>query len=146
MTVKPFGPHHCFIRSGSVKHFHTSSRGASSTREMTKSVFFVAIDMDTPAELALEVYCEINRASRSANAGSLSRSLWLDHNHPVHAKFVLRHAEARRKERLAKRHDDVSAIRESVEESVSVGVVLGIYRQREAIELWVAGIAPIGRH
>src|SRR5258706_11933001 len=35
--VTPLGPHHCFIRSGSVKHFHTRSRGASKTRLMTNS-------------------------------------------------------------------------------------------------------------
>ena len=30
--VKPFGPHQCSRRSGSVSAFHTSSRGASKTR------------------------------------------------------------------------------------------------------------------
>jgi hypothetical protein len=37
-TVEPFGPHHCCMCSGSVKHCHNSSRGASKTREMTKSL------------------------------------------------------------------------------------------------------------
>ena len=40
--MKPFGPHHCFMRSGSVKHFHTSSRGASNTRLMTNSELWPA--------------------------------------------------------------------------------------------------------
>ena len=34
ITVKPFGPHQCFMRSGSVKAFQTSSRGAAKTRLM----------------------------------------------------------------------------------------------------------------
>src|SRR5829696_439087 len=37
MTVAPFGPHHSFKRCGSVKAFHTKSRGASKTRLMTNS-------------------------------------------------------------------------------------------------------------
>src|SRR5918995_960259 len=37
MTVTPFGPHHSFRRCGSVKAFHTKSRGASKTRVMTNS-------------------------------------------------------------------------------------------------------------
>src|SRR6266852_9842886 len=32
VVVKPFGPHHCPMCSGSVHAFHTSSRGASNTR------------------------------------------------------------------------------------------------------------------
>src|ERR1700736_279355 len=42
ITVKPFGPHHCFMRSGSVNACHTSSRGASNTRVMTNSELVVA--------------------------------------------------------------------------------------------------------
>src|ERR1041384_348254 len=42
-TVAPFGPHHSFMRSGSVKHFHKTSRGALNTREMTKSALLVAV-------------------------------------------------------------------------------------------------------
>src|SRR5687768_4172692 len=37
MIVTPFGPHHSFMRCGSVKAFHTKSRGASKTRVMTNS-------------------------------------------------------------------------------------------------------------
>src|SRR6267142_4691544 len=32
VVVKPFGPHHSAMCSGSVHTFHTSSRGASKTR------------------------------------------------------------------------------------------------------------------
>src|SRR5258708_12611071 len=32
VVVKPFGPHHLAMCSGSVHSFHTSSRGASKTR------------------------------------------------------------------------------------------------------------------
>src|SRR6185295_14965317 len=34
---KSLGPHHLSRRSGSVQAFHTRSRGASNTREMTNS-------------------------------------------------------------------------------------------------------------
>jgi hypothetical protein len=37
ITLKPLGPHHCFMCSGSVKQANTSSRGAFSKREMTNS-------------------------------------------------------------------------------------------------------------
>ena len=43
--TEPVGPHHCFMWSGSVKALHTSSRGASNTREMTKSALFAAVDV-----------------------------------------------------------------------------------------------------
>ncbi len=43
--MKPFGPHQCFMRSGSVNAFHTRSRGASNTREMTKSGLLVVSDL-----------------------------------------------------------------------------------------------------
>src|SRR6185295_1413976 len=42
MTLKPFGPHHSFIRSGSVKHFQTKSRGALNVRDITKSSIIVS--------------------------------------------------------------------------------------------------------
>src|SRR5262249_21369277 len=35
--VKPLGPHHCFRLSSSLCAFHTSSRGASKTREIVKA-------------------------------------------------------------------------------------------------------------
>jgi hypothetical protein len=35
--LKPFGPYQCFKCPASVNTFHTSSRGASKSREMTKS-------------------------------------------------------------------------------------------------------------
>src|ERR1700719_1569148 len=35
--VKPFGPHQCSRRSGSVSAFHTRSRGASKTRVTTSA-------------------------------------------------------------------------------------------------------------
>src|SRR4026207_2341777 len=40
VTLKPFGPHHCFKRSASVHAFHTRSRGASKTRLMMNSSVF----------------------------------------------------------------------------------------------------------
>src|SRR5947207_8553069 len=42
MMVTSLGPHHCFICSTSVKHFHTSSPGSLNTREMTNSCLFSA--------------------------------------------------------------------------------------------------------
>jgi hypothetical protein len=46
--VEPFGPHHSLMRSGWVKHFHTSSRGASNMRVMTKSLLCAAGTVKTP--------------------------------------------------------------------------------------------------
>jgi len=36
--VKPLGPHQCFMCSGSVQTWKTSSRGAAKVREITKSL------------------------------------------------------------------------------------------------------------
>src|SRR5581483_2567454 len=38
ITLQPFGPHHCFMCTGSVKQANTRSRGAGSRREMTNSL------------------------------------------------------------------------------------------------------------
>src|SRR5215813_6930181 len=65
MTLKPFGPHQCFMRSGSVKHFQTKSRGASSVREITKSSTIVS-----------SPYARCN-----------SSLLGLDDDHQVHAEL-----------------------------------------------------------
>src|SRR5580692_7274131 len=46
--VKPFGPHQCSRRSGSVSAFHTSSRGALKTR-----VTISARSVDSAAVLLL---------------------------------------------------------------------------------------------
>lgn len=36
-TIVPLGPHQCVMRSGLVHAFQTTRRGASKTREMTKT-------------------------------------------------------------------------------------------------------------
>jgi hypothetical protein len=51
ITFEPFGPNHSFMRSGSVKHRHTKSRGASNTRVMTKSLFVSVIICPPPSVL-----------------------------------------------------------------------------------------------
>src|SRR6185503_15413639 len=51
VVVKPFGPHHLPICSGSVQTFHTSSRGASKTRvprisrSPTSAAFLLSVAM-----------------------------------------------------------------------------------------------------
>src|ERR1700704_4655028 len=98
ITENPFGPHHCFMRSGSVNAFHTRSRGASSTRERTKSALLVsAVVMCSPG---------FRRAS----------GFPVGHHHPGDAEAVAHHAEAWRKERGGERHLHLTAVSETVEE------------------------------
>src|SRR5512144_2336957 len=87
-TLNPFGPHQCFICSGSVKHFHTSSRCALSTRDSTKSSGIAS--------------------STSVGRPGPSSSL-LEDDHPVHAELVGNHAEALCEECLTHRHGDLAA-------------------------------------
>src|SRR5258708_39339176 len=95
------------MRSGSVKHFPSRSRGTSKTRDITKS----------SAIFSSTFIC--NRA----------RLLRLDDDHPVHAELVGRHSEARRKKRFAERHHYVSTGGERVEEPVGIGFVFRVERQ-----------------
>src|SRR3954470_10537105 len=99
-TLQPFGPHHCRIRSGSVKQAHKGSRGTSNSREMTKS-------------LVCSGMC----------------AFLFDEDHPVHAELVGEHPEAGRKESLAKRHDHLAAFGKRVEHARGVGLGLRIERQ-----------------
>src|SRR5260221_4597947 len=46
VTTADLGPHHCFMRSGSVKHVHSSSRDTLKSREITKSALLVAVAVE----------------------------------------------------------------------------------------------------
>src|SRR5262249_28982831 len=131
VTVAPFGPHHCCMCAGSVKHLHTSSRGASNTREMTKSSLLVSARLMTIlADLVVAI----------ADSGRLRRGLF-DHDHPAHPEPVLDHAEGRREEGLDQRLMHLAAVRQRREQAACVGLVLGADRQREAFELGRGAIA-----
>src|SRR6516225_7546486 len=72
--VEPLGPHHSFIRAGSVKHFHTSARGASNVRVMTKSLLCVSTTMNTPDQFAWAAR-GAGRDARSADTYAPSRAM-----------------------------------------------------------------------
>src|SRR5215469_10058529 len=115
-TTEPFGPNHSFIRSGSVKHFHTRSAGAANTRVMTKSraLLWVSMIVPPPDNLA---------------------SVLCDQNHPADTELVGQHAKARREERLAERHGDLPTCGERVESLVGFAVVVDCDCQRETFEI-----------
>src|ERR1700722_14205427 len=104
MTTEPFGPHQTFMRSGSVKHFHSVAGGASKTRVMTKSVPLVSAGMDI--FLCSDV-CSL-----------VVLVLLRNQDPPVDAEFVGEHAEARREEHLRQRHHDLAAVGEGREHLV----------------------------
>src|SRR5580700_3232820 len=115
--TEPVGPNQCFMCSGSVKAFHTSSRGASNTREMTKSVLFVA-------------------AFIFASTGYAPLHLLLfDQDHPADAEFVGDHAESGREERFRKRHLHLPAIGQRIETALAFGGVGRGDGQRKALEV-----------
>src|SRR5580700_2746817 len=102
--TEPVGPHHCFMCSGSVKARHTNSRGASNTREMTKSALFVAVDVMALTYLVCS-----------------PRLFLFDNNHPAHTELVGDHAEARREERFRERHLHLPALGQRVEPALAFG-------------------------
>src|SRR5689334_15885072 len=53
------------MRSGSVKHFHTSSRGASSSREMTKSGLFVVVAIGHSYSIGIAGFGLVRRLVRA---------------------------------------------------------------------------------
>src|ERR1043166_5574044 len=61
-----------------------------------------------------------------------------DDEHPQHAEFVVRHAETRREERLARRRHHVAAGGQRVEHTVEFGLVFGVERQPDAFEVRLA--------
>src|SRR4029079_17845020 len=107
-TVKPFGPHHSFIRSGSVKALQTRSRGALSTREMTNSELLEAASLITGHSFVAD-----------AASGSLSAA-GVDHDHPVDAELVGNHAEFGREEGLDQRLVHLAAIGECREHALAL--------------------------
>src|SRR5262245_37019436 len=104
--------------SGSVKHFQTRSRGASSTREITKSALFVAV------EVIVALTAGFLRLHRPRN----------DH-HPADTEFVGDHAEALGEEGRSERHLHIAARGERVEQLAGFGLVLRRDRKREALEV-----------
>src|SRR5215213_10062323 len=112
ITVKPLGPHHCFMRSGSVNAFHTRSRGASKVREITKSMFSVCAWV-----LMIVSPC-------SCGSGCFGLRL-LDHHHPAHAEFVGDDAELRREERLNERLVHLAAVGQGIEQALAFRLGLG---------------------
>src|SRR5580693_4405941 len=125
--TEPVGPNHCFMCSGSVNAFHTSSRGASNTREMTKSALFVAVD--TMALTSL--FCS-------------PRLFLLDQDHPADAELVGDHAEARREERFRKRHLHLAALGQRIEPALAFGGVGRGDGQREALKIRPTETAAVG--
>src|SRR5580692_3125831 len=102
------------MRSGSVKHFHNSSRGASNSRVMTKSFVFASMAVMVLAPL-------IARLSP-------------DQNHPADAEFVGQHAKARREECLRQRHVHFAAFGQRAEDAFGVGISRGAERQCNAMK------------
>src|SRR6516225_9070652 len=125
--TEPFGPNHSFMRSGSVKHFHNRSGGASNTRVMTKSPVLLWVSM-----IVLRVTAPLT-------------STLCNKDHPADAEPVGQHAKARREERLPHRHGHLPAGGERVESLVGFVFVLDRDRQRKALGIGVAGAAPV-RH
>src|ERR1700740_2313679 len=113
--TEPFGPHHSFMRSGSVKHFQTRSRGASNEREMTKSALFVSLVI---------AFSTFRREP--------TRSLHEDH--PADAEFIGEHAETRREEGFAQRHRHLTAGAQGFEQFVGLGLAVGRNRQCKAMK------------
>src|SRR5580698_3427602 len=125
--TEPFGPHHCFMCSGSVNACHTSSRGASNTREMTKSALFVAVDVMALTYLVCS-----------------PQLLLFDQDHPADAELVGEHAETRREEGFCKRHLHLAALGQRVEAALTFGGVRRADGQRKALEIRLAETAAVG--
>src|SRR6202051_1629369 len=106
--TEPVGPNQCFMCSGSANAFHTSSRGASNTREITKSVLFVATVI-------------FNSTNCRFRAGL--RLLLLDQDNPADAELVGNHAEAGGEKRFGKRHLHLAAVGQCVEAALAFGGV-----------------------
>src|SRR5262245_7454549 len=70
----------------------------------------------------------------------------LHDDHPADAEAVGHHAEALGEERLAERHSHLAAVGERREHAVGLGLVLGVDREREALEFRLALRAAVGRH
>src|SRR5262245_30738006 len=68
------------------------------------------------------------------------------HDHPGDAEAVSHHAEARREERLGKRHLYRAALAESGEQSVSFGLVGRRDRQGKSLEVWLALAVAVRSH
>src|SRR5262245_64694222 len=86
------------------------------------------------------------RGSHYGQSAAPWHSLSLDNDHPVDAKFVLRHSEARRKERLAEWHDNLSTIGQPIEKAIGIRLIFCIHGKREPVELGIASVAPIRSH
>src|SRR5258707_4893393 len=100
--TEPVGPNHCFMCSGSANAFQTNSRGASNTREMTKSALFVAVDTMALTSLACSPHLFL-----------------FDQDHPADAEFVGDHAEAGGEERFRKRHLHLTAVGQRIEPALA---------------------------
>src|ERR1700747_2341956 len=70
----------------------------------------------------------------------------LHDDHPADAEAVGDYAEALGEERLAERHPHLAAGGERREHAVGLGFVLGVDREREALEFRLALCAAVGRH
>src|ERR1700689_1485624 len=97
--TEPFGPNHPFMRSGSAKHLPTSTRGASNTREVTKSAHPVS------ATIVISIAGPQVASAHSPRA----------EDHPTDAELVRAHAEPRRKERLRHWHVHLPAFSQRIE-------------------------------
>src|ERR1700686_4239506 len=125
--TEPVGPNQCFMCSGSANAFQTNSRGASNTREMTKSPLFVAVDVMT-----------VTYFVRSP------RLLFLDQDHPADTELVGDHAETRREEGFRKRHLPLAAVGQRVEPALAFGGVGRGDSQREPLKIRLTETAAVG--
>src|SRR5262249_12168921 len=95
-----------------------------------------------PAATAL-IYCPGMAEARweAAKLAGLCReclSLGRDDHHPADAEAVDQHAEPLRKERLAKWHRHLAAVRQRGELAIGFGLVRDRQRQRKALEILLA--------
>lgn len=61
--------------------------------------------------------------SMQADGAARLRSFSGDHDHPVNTKLIFEHSVAGRPECRTKRHRDLTALGESVEDAIAVGFV-----------------------
>src|SRR5258707_7565997 len=105
-----------------------------------------AANAATIATRAIRIFRTIEPPLCNATDARRRRLSRLHDDHPADAEAVGDHAEALGEEGLAERHAHLAAVSERLEHAVGLGFVLGVDREREALEFRLALGAAVGGH